>query len=445
MFLLTMFSAFAILALLLPARAELQHCALLGPDIPPPRRPSNSTVFQNAIVSIQKSISDCISSGNATFGMMDASSTSFSVDIFSQHEESLLDYHWDAPGLANSTEGVKEIDSHSLYRIGSISKLLTVYIFLISVGDSTFNEPITKYIPELATYFALNPASNNEIDITDWSSVTIGSLTSHLGGIPLGGAGDARADPADAMYLPPGVPLPTIISPIPGNISDDGCLNVAVSPCTRTAFFESITLAHPGLAPFHGPKFTTLFEENFILPLGLNETYYSNAPISQGVISHNDSVAVFSEDLIFIDPAGSYYSSSNDLRKIGQSILGSKLLSPAQTRRWMKPSTFKANDDMLVGAPWEIFKAPASSGGKTSWMYTKAGHIGLYYSNFFLLPDWDIGFTVLVAGDDAVLVNTVISDIIAAIAIPALEAAAKKPIPPISALTPPMSITPTKR
>lgn len=382
---------FTTFLLLQPCLAQPKHCSLLGPDIPPPRKPSNSTAIQTALLSIQSAISSAINTENTTYGLLDTTSTSFSISIFSQHEpDSLFTYHYNAPSLANSSDGVKEIDGDSLYRIGSISKLLTVYTFLITVGDTSFNEPITKFIPELAQYTAQNPASNNEIDITDWSSITIGSLTSHLGGIPLSTAGDARADPAVAVYLPPGVQLPNIISPIPANISDDACPNVVVSPCTRAAFFKSITLAHPGLTPFHGPSysnvafsllafalesmtgknFSTLFDENFIASLRLNDTYYSKPPLSQGVIPHNDTIALFSQDLIFIDPAGSYYSSSNDLRLIGQAILNSTLLSPAQTRRWMKPSTFTANDDMLVGSPWEIFKAPpsSSSNSKSSWM-----------------------------------------------------------------------------
>ncbi|KAF8862796.1 hypothetical protein BDZ45DRAFT_670938 [Acephala macrosclerotiorum] len=357
MFLPNFFSVLTTLTFLQPTHATIQHYSLLSPDLPPPRKPSNSNALQAALTSIQTAISSAISTGNTTYGLLDTTSTSFSIDIFFQHEpESLFTYHYNAPGLINSTDGVKEIDSDSFYRIGSISKLLTVYIFLITVGDASFNEPITKFIPELAQYAAQTSTPNNEIDITAWS---------HLGGIPLGTASDARADPAVAVYLPPGVPLPNIISPIPSNIPDNDCPNVAVSPCTWQAFFESITLSHPGLAPFHGPS-------------------YSNIAFS--------------------------------------------LLSPVQTHRWMKPSTFTANDDMLVGGPWEIFKAPPSSSPspKSSWMYTKAGHIGLYYSNFVLLPDCYFGFSALVVGDDAVPANTVVSDIIAAIAVPAFEAAAKE-------------------
>ena len=132
---------------------EYYPCSLLGPDVPIPKKVSGTFAFKDAAVSIQKAISDALNSGQTSYGTLDASATSFSLDIFSQHEEDgLFTYHYDAPGLANSTDGVKKIDSDSIYRLGSISKLLTVYTFLASVGDLSFNEPITKYIPELAAY-----------------------------------------------------------------------------------------------------------------------------------------------------------------------------------------------------------------------------------------------------------------------------------------------------
>jgi CubicO group peptidase (beta-lactamase class C family) len=54
--------------------------------------------------------------------------------------------------LAEPIEGVATADSNTIYRIASISKLLTVYTYLITAGDSSFNDLITKYVQELAQY-----------------------------------------------------------------------------------------------------------------------------------------------------------------------------------------------------------------------------------------------------------------------------------------------------
>jgi hypothetical protein len=64
--------------------------------------------------------------------------------------------HYTDPSVALGDVGTKKADADSVYRIGSISQLLTVYLFLIRVGDQRFNDPITKYIPELAAAAAPN-------------------------------------------------------------------------------------------------------------------------------------------------------------------------------------------------------------------------------------------------------------------------------------------------
>lgn len=116
------------------------------------------------------------------------------------------------------------------------------------------------------------------------------------------------------------------------------------------------------------------------------------------------------------------YSTLTDLRTIGRSILSSTLLTPAQTRRWLKPLTFTSDPNVSVGAPWEILRAPGLN--RSSYLYTKAGDIGLYSAEVALLPDYDVGFTVLTAGLQSSVNVRVVSDILAATFVPALEAAA---------------------
>ncbi|KFX92989.1 hypothetical protein O988_07063 [Pseudogymnoascus sp. VKM F-3808] len=425
------------------ALAEYHPCSLIGPDLPIPRAVSNTTAFKDGIISLKKAIADAISTGVTSYGDMDASATSFSVEIFSiREEEPMFTYHYGAPGLADSTDGVKRIDSDSIYRLGSVSKVLTVYTFLAAVGDVSFNEPITKYIPELAAYAAQH-AGGDEIDFMDWDSVTIGSLTSQLSGTPPEPAGSPLTDSIFKASLPPGVP-PPVYDPIPANITGAECPNAFGVPCDRAGIFGSINFQHPSMAPSWGPGYSNvafmllsfvlenmtnstlsdLFTSKIIEPLGLNSTYYSNAPLDQGVVPHNDSVSGYTLDLLAGTPAGGYYSSTNDMRKIGKAMLNSTLFSAAQTRRWLKPLTFTANDDTLVGAPWEIYKAPLAE--RSVWMYTKGGDIGAYSTQLVLLPDFGIGFSYLGGGEDPGNVKRIITDIVAAVGVPAFQEAAKE-------------------
>jgi len=128
------------------------------------------------------------------------------------------------------------------------------------------------------------------------------------------------------------------------------------------------------------------------------------------------------------------YTSSNDLSTLGRAILRSTLLKPAMTRRWMKPFSFTSDPKAMVGMPWGVrrielaesmffflFFSPLFFLSHSSYSflslfffsllteldssyyqfvhtYNKAGNIGSYYALLALLPELDIGYTVLVAG-----------------------------------------------
>ena len=211
-----------------------------------------------------------------------------------------------------------------------------------------------------------------------------------------------------------------------------------------TGFFQDILSEHPVFAPFYTPiysntafqilayalekitskPFPTLFETHLVHALTLNSTSYGlPAHSNSSVIPFNATVSWYNADILDETPAGGYYSSINDMRLVGISILNSTLLSPAQTRRWMKPQSFTSDLNVSVGAPWEILRAPIN---RTSWMYTKSGDIGLYSGELALLPEYDVGFTVLAAGVSSNANVRILSDILAAAFVPALEAAAKE-------------------
>ena len=79
---------------------------------------------------------------------------------------------------------MKEVTEDSIYRIGSLSKLITVYLFLLEVGPSYWNHAITEYIPELEAAASNCLARKDPIECTDWHAVTLGALASHMAGVP---------------------------------------------------------------------------------------------------------------------------------------------------------------------------------------------------------------------------------------------------------------------
>jgi CubicO group peptidase (beta-lactamase class C family) len=167
---------------LLPLYAlALQPCPLLGPAFPAPTNLSSSPIFQSAKRNLTSLFQQAIATGNTTHGPL-TYDVSFSLSIFSAHSASpLFQYSHTAPAFSNSSVGVRTVDENSIYRIGSVSKLLTVYLFLIEAGDTHWNDPITKYVPELAA--AADSTASDAINCVDWASVTVGELASHMAGI----------------------------------------------------------------------------------------------------------------------------------------------------------------------------------------------------------------------------------------------------------------------
>lgn len=167
------------------AQLDTSNCPLLGPDFPAPVDLSRSRPISEAqqltTTAIQRALLN-----TTGYGGLDANATSFSLQVYSLHAtDPLFTYHFSAPALADPTEGVATVDSNTIYRIASISKLLTVYSYLITAGDASFSDPITKYVPELAQYAETNAnePERDDIDTVHWEDITVGALASQLAGI----------------------------------------------------------------------------------------------------------------------------------------------------------------------------------------------------------------------------------------------------------------------
>ena len=172
------------LALAIGARAQFLSCVLEGPEFPPPQNLEADASVRTTLAALQSTLQSLSSSSNSTLDP----STSFSIEAFSsQSNEPLFQFHHAGSSVKASTDGLKNITRDSIYRIGSVSKLPTVYLFLIEAGDTYFSQPITKFVPELAAAAAAQNSStteqNNALETTQWDQITIGALASQLAGI----------------------------------------------------------------------------------------------------------------------------------------------------------------------------------------------------------------------------------------------------------------------
>jgi hypothetical protein len=161
------------------ATADTSLCPLLGPDFPAPRNISRNPGFLNATKSFSDTIQQFLTTGSSPYGQFDSTNNTFSIQVFAKSLDTpLYQYHYTAPLFSNGSIGTKNVDGDTVFRIGSITKLFAVFGLLIERGDANFNDPVTKYVPELR-----DAPNTGPINSVQWKDVTLGALASHMSGI----------------------------------------------------------------------------------------------------------------------------------------------------------------------------------------------------------------------------------------------------------------------
>jgi hypothetical protein len=174
------------ISLLFPVAAATT--ALAGPNCPPlgpvyekPYNFKTSSAIQAAIANLTATFTAWDLNNSSSIR---SNTTSYSIEVFSTSEENptIFSWHHTAASLAaaTNTSGVKKAGPDAVYRLGSLTKVFTVYTWLVQDGDVKWNEPITKYIPELAA--AADRAKEDPVANVPWDEVTIGSLAGQLSG-----------------------------------------------------------------------------------------------------------------------------------------------------------------------------------------------------------------------------------------------------------------------
>lgn len=150
--------------------------SLLGPQYPKLTAISSHPIFQEAMHSLEETLHTKLDSAPYN-------STAFSLSVFSASDDpSVLawQYHHTPSSVAESMEGTQEVNADSIYRIGSISKLLTVFVFLITEGDVRFGDPVSKYLPELVE---LQADGGGAYATPNWEEITLGDLAGQVAGL----------------------------------------------------------------------------------------------------------------------------------------------------------------------------------------------------------------------------------------------------------------------
>ncbi|KAH7260019.1 beta-lactamase family protein [Fusarium solani] len=370
------------------------YCPPTGPVLPPPKVPSDG----NLTDSLAESLRDLVQSSKA----WNASTNSFSVKVTSK-EETLVSFHHTADNL-NKT-GVGKVTSSSIYRVASVTKIFTVLALLLQ-ENLNLDDPASKYVPELAK-------------IDHYKDITLRMLASQLGGVPREGgcafdlATGLESKVLRALGFPEAPPAPG--TPV--------CDTADTGLCTRSEFFESLKNNNltwqPGqkaaysnsgfiilgfvLEKVTSMKFKDIIYEKISKPLGLSSaTGFELQDPSRAVLPPDGGFELMSLPLGNYDPTAGLYITPEDLAKFVRSILRHDLLPAPLTDLWLKPTSFLSTAQGAVGMPWEVYRvSDLTPSPRPVDVYTKAGDGVLYAAYIVIIPEYDVGITINVAGLDS--------------------------------------------
>ncbi|KAK3669603.1 hypothetical protein LTR78_010541 [Recurvomyces mirabilis] len=346
------------------------------------------------------------------------------------------------PTVYNTT-GAQILTTDTQFIVASVSKLFTAYAMKLLSNKVAPTDRVTKFIPELL-HLKGQPVRYDGIASTNWSSISIEALLTHLSGIT-SDLGDSDIDNTPGNHSALGLP--------PHDATDSGTQCGAASnpyqrACTEADFLNDWGRKFPVYAPYTtlvysnmgfailglvigrvtGSSYAQFMQKAVFDPLGLDHSSVDHPLNLNGTfITQQTADGDLSEG--FLAPSGAIYSTSSDLYNFGRSILASKQLPSTTTRAWLKPKAFTSSAGTFVGEVWEIAAGTdltAASDGHIVHVYTKGGNLNLYSSIIALVPDYDFAFALTSAGSEtgSGTVEAASSQVLDAI-VPALEAANK--------------------
>ncbi|KAI1346370.1 beta-lactamase/transpeptidase-like protein [Xylaria sp. FL0043] len=417
----------------------------LGPLNPPPVDLTSSTSrVRSKWENITSTLENHLVHKERNEALSGLDNITFSLGLFSVHDADAagsLQYHHTGPDIENSSYGVTKVDGNSIYRVASMTKVVTVYAGLLLLDFSDWHKPLTEIFPEIASLPQDDPVHH-----VQWDTITPFSLSSQISGVP------ANARPFDAGELSTVFyytdPIdPTTLGLPPLTLNSTG-INVPcqTADCSGVQYLESIQ--SPTFPVFQSPGYANT---NFILlgrviskltGLPTNEEWFRKAVFDPLNMTSSSSLSPTNPPypgyVVAGDPAtfafqggitsssGGLFTTTNDIAKLGISMLNSTLLSADQTRRWMKPTTFTAGLDFALGMGWEIYRYTDEVTGHVTDLYTKLGDAGNYASYLVVVPDYDFGFSVIVTSGIATAAERsaaahLLADIISEGILPALR------------------------
>ena len=167
-------------------RSLYEPCPLLGPFFPASLIDSASPALKKVAQGLNKLLNDYIVASDGQFGPITPNTTSFSLALFAGSSyipgSDDLPFFYEYYHAANDLDN-RDLDKDSVFALGDLTQLFTVYAQLTALGDEVWGHSILDYVHELHNS---SVTKSDAISQVQWKDVTLGALAGQMSGIARG-------------------------------------------------------------------------------------------------------------------------------------------------------------------------------------------------------------------------------------------------------------------
>lgn len=147
-----------------------------------------------------------------------------------------------------------------------------------------------------------------------------------------------------------------------------------------------------------GMSYSQYMKTSIFDPLNLNSTFLDKPDDTHAVLPKGNNYWDNEEGVQ--RPTGGIYSSASDLSRFMRYVLTHyNGITPATN--WFQPASYASGMNSFFGMPWEIYRTTkiVHHSHQPVTFVTKSGGLPGYFSIIIMVPDLDLGMTILVGGD----------------------------------------------
>jgi hypothetical protein len=165
---------------------------------------------------------------------------------------------------------------------------------------------------------------------------------------------------------------------------------------------EAFSLLGLVLENVTGRTYSEYVTEAVLEPLGMSSSSFEKPPDDHAVLPVGSEIWDREEGVE--RPTGGLYASSSDMSKFLRYVL-KNYNSIATGENWLSPASWGTGMSNFYGMPWEVFRSDKilEHTRRPVIFYTKSGGLPGYASLIVLLPEYNLGVTLLAGGDNSVL------------------------------------------